>query len=78
MSKRKPFSVHDLYPADYCFDYDAFEADPENYVFTPEDCAYCYPTNSNPSISHFYDRLISQITIRHYFSLSLNAAFFIA
>lgn len=40
MSKRKPFSVHDLYPADYCFDYDAFKADPENYVFTPEDCAY--------------------------------------
>ena len=40
MSKRKPFSVHDLYPDDYCFDYDAFKADPENYVFTPEDCAY--------------------------------------
>ena len=39
---------------------------------------YCYPTNSNPSISRLYDRLISQITIRHYFSLSLNAAFFIA
>ena len=40
MRKRKPFCVHDLYPADYCFDYAAFEADPEGYVFTPEDCAY--------------------------------------
>lgn len=40
MSKRKTLSVHDLYPADYCFDYDTFAADLENYVFTPDDCAY--------------------------------------
>ena len=37
---RKKFNVHDLYPADYCFDYAAFWADPEAYVFTPEDIAY--------------------------------------
>ncbi len=40
MAKRKVFNVHDLYPADYCFDYQAFAADPEGYVFTPEDIAY--------------------------------------
>ena len=40
MARRKRFSVHDLYPEDYCFDYDAFEADPENYKFTAEDNAY--------------------------------------
>ena len=40
MAQRKHFSVHDLYPEDYCFDYDAFEADPENYRFTAEDNAY--------------------------------------
>ncbi|MGX8686554.1 MAG: hypothetical protein ACSW8K_01965 [bacterium] len=37
---KKRFSVHDLYPADYCFDWDAFEADPDNYQFTAEDIAY--------------------------------------
>ena len=40
MARRKVFNVHDLYPADYCFDYQAFAADPEGYVFTPEDIAY--------------------------------------
>lgn len=40
MANRKVFNVHDLYPADYCFDYQAFAADPEGYVFTPEDIAY--------------------------------------
>ena len=40
MAKNKAFNVHDLYPADYCFDYAAFEADPESYVFTPDDIAY--------------------------------------
>ena len=40
MARRKAFNVHDLYPADYCFDWDSFEADPEHYVFTQDDIAY--------------------------------------
>ena len=40
MARNKAFSVHDLYPADYCFDYEAFEADPEGYQFTADDIAY--------------------------------------
>ena len=40
MAKKGSFSIHDLYPADYEFDWEAFEADPESYVFTPEDIAY--------------------------------------
>ena len=40
MARRKPFNVQDLYPADYCFDWEAFEADPEQYVFTKDDIAY--------------------------------------
>ena len=40
MAKHKVFNVHDLYPANYSFDYQAFAADPEGYVFTPEDIAY--------------------------------------
>jgi hypothetical protein len=40
MGRNKVFNVHDLYPADYCFDYEAFEANPEGYVFTPDDIAY--------------------------------------
>ncbi len=40
MAKRKSFNVHDLYPADYHFDYEAFSVNPEAYVFTPEDIAY--------------------------------------
>ncbi len=40
MAENKVFNVHDLYPKDYCFDYKAFEADPEAYVFTPDDIAY--------------------------------------
>ena len=40
MARNKVFNVHNLYPDDYCFDYEAFEADPEGYVFTPEDIAY--------------------------------------
>ena len=37
---RKEFNIHDLYPADYCFNWEKFEADPEHYEFTPEDIAY--------------------------------------
>ena len=40
MARRKPFNVHELYPTDYCFNWDAFEADPERYVFTKDDLAY--------------------------------------
>ncbi len=40
MASSKVFNVHDLYPADYCFDYEAFYANPEGYVFTPNDIAY--------------------------------------
>jgi hypothetical protein len=40
MAKRKKFNIHSLYPADYSFNWGAFEADPENYIFTPEDNAY--------------------------------------
>ena len=40
MARNKVFNVHDLYPADYCFDYEAFYADPEGYVFTPDDISY--------------------------------------
>ncbi len=40
MARNKVFNVHDLYPKGYYFDYKAFYADPEGYVFTPEDIAY--------------------------------------
>ena len=40
MAENKVFNVHDLYPKGYCFDYEAFAADPEAYVFTPGDIAY--------------------------------------
>ena len=40
MARNKVFNVHDLYPSDYCFDAEAFYADPEGYVFTPDDIAY--------------------------------------
>lgn len=40
MAKSKVFNVHDLYPKDYSFDYAAFEANPEAYVFTQDDIAY--------------------------------------
>lgn len=40
MARNKTFNVLDLYPTDYCFDYEAFEAEPESYVFTLEDIAY--------------------------------------
>ena len=40
MAKSKVFNVHDLYPTGYCFDSAAFYADPEKYVFTPDDIAY--------------------------------------
>ncbi len=40
MARTKAFNVHDLYPADYHFDSEAFFADPEGYVFTPDDIAY--------------------------------------
>lgn len=38
--KKKAFNVHDLYPKDYRFNYEAFEAVPESYVFTEDDIAY--------------------------------------
>ena len=34
------FNVKDLYPADYSFNWEAFNADPENYEFTAADIAY--------------------------------------
>lgn len=40
MAKNKVFNIHDLYPADYSFNAEAFYADPEGYVFTPDDIAY--------------------------------------
>lgn len=40
MTGNKVFNVHDLYPEDYCFDYGEFAADPDAYVFTPDDTAY--------------------------------------
>ncbi|SEK34909.1 hypothetical protein SAMN04487770_101233 [Butyrivibrio sp. ob235] len=40
MSKRKKFNIHDLYPADYHFDWEAFEKDPDGYRFTEADYAY--------------------------------------
>lgn len=40
MAKNKAFNVHNLYPAGYCFNYKAFEADPDGYKFTPDDIAY--------------------------------------
>ena len=36
----KSFNVHDLYPSDHCFNWAAFEADPEHYEFTADDTAY--------------------------------------
>ena len=39
-NKRKHFSVHDLYPADYCFNWEAFEKDPDHYQFTADDIAF--------------------------------------
>lgn len=40
MGNNKGFNIRDLYPKDYCFNYAAFEADPEAYVFSPDDIAY--------------------------------------
>lgn len=40
MARNKVFNVHDLYPADYYFDYKTFSEDPEGYEFTPDDTAY--------------------------------------
>lgn len=40
MARNKTFNIHDLYPADCCFDYAAFYADPEGYQFTSDDIAY--------------------------------------
>ncbi|MEE1035987.1 MAG: hypothetical protein UHU21_08330 [Lachnospiraceae bacterium] len=39
-NKRKKSDIHSLYPEDHRFDWQAYEADPENYVFTKEDIAY--------------------------------------
>lgn len=40
MADRRKFNTHALYPADYCFDWESFEADPDHYKFTEEDLAY--------------------------------------
>ena len=40
MARNKAFNAHDLYPADYCFNYQAFCDNPGGYVFTPEYIAY--------------------------------------
>ena len=40
MPKRNAFNIHDLYPADYCFDWETFDKDPEGYQFTETDIAY--------------------------------------
>ena len=40
MAIRKQFNIHDLYPAGYCFDREAFRADPEHYKFSADDTAY--------------------------------------
>ena len=40
MAKKKLFNIHGLYPKDYCFDWDAFEKDPEHYEFTADDITY--------------------------------------
>ena len=40
MSKYRRFNIQDLYPADYRFDYEAFAADPESYIFTADDIAF--------------------------------------
>ncbi len=40
MRKRKRFSIEDLYPKDYFFDYAEFKKDPEGYQFTEADYAY--------------------------------------
>ena len=40
MPNRKKFNIHDLYPRDYSFDWDAFEKDPDGYEFTEADIAY--------------------------------------
>ncbi len=40
MANRQKFNIHALYPADYCFDWETFEADPGHYAFTADDIAY--------------------------------------
>ena len=40
MPKRDNFNIHNLYPADYCFDWETFYKDPEGYQFTEADIAY--------------------------------------
>ena len=40
MAKSKRFNIHDLYPEDYCFNEEAFQANPEAYIFTKDDIAY--------------------------------------
>ena len=40
MAESKIFNVRDFYPSDYCFDHEAFMADPDGYEFTPDDTAY--------------------------------------
>lgn len=40
MAKNKKFNAHDLYPKDYCFNYEVFSANPVSYVFTQDDIAY--------------------------------------
>ena len=40
MANKHKFDIQELYPADYSFDWKAFEADPEHYEFTADDIAY--------------------------------------
>jgi hypothetical protein len=61
MSDRKRFNVHDLYPSDYCFDWAAFEADPEHYKFTAEDIAY-----SNAMELERYEQAMDAMKTRYY------------
>jgi len=40
VEKNKKFNIHDVYPENYSFDYEAFYSDPEHYSFTENDIAY--------------------------------------
>ena len=53
MARNKVFNVHDLYPADYCFDYESFYADSEGYVFTPDDMDAMSLAIKNTSVNSF-------------------------
>lgn len=40
MANSQKFNIHALYPADYCFDWETFEADTGHDAFTADDIAY--------------------------------------